>query len=112
MKRRQLLAAAGAAAVSAPAWVGAQSANWPTRGPVRLIAQFPPGGLVDTVSRLMAPHLSQALGQTVIVENKAGANGALGAEFVARSAPDGYTLFVAVAETHALNPSQIGRAHV
>jgi tripartite-type tricarboxylate transporter receptor subunit TctC len=100
MKRRQLLAAAGAAAVCAPAWVGAQSANWPTRGPVRLIAQFPPGGLVDTVSRLMAPHLSQALGQTVIVENKAGAGGLIGTEYVARQPADGYSLLVSHASVH------------
>ena len=100
MKRRQLLAAAGAAVVCTPAWVGAQSANWPTRGPVRLIAQFPPGGLVDTVSRLMAPHLSQALGQTVIVENKAGAGGLIGTEYVARQPADGYSLLVSHASVH------------
>jgi tripartite-type tricarboxylate transporter receptor subunit TctC len=74
MKRRDILAAGAASLVAAPAWVGAQSPAWPTRGPVRLVAQFPPGGLVDTVSRLIAPHLSQALGgQTVLVENRAGA---------------------------------------
>ena len=59
MKRRQLLTA-GASLLAAPAFVGAQSSGWPTRGPIRLIAQFPPGGLVDVVSRLMAPHLTQA----------------------------------------------------
>ena len=62
MKRRDILAA-GATLLTTPAWVGAQSGAWPTRGPVRLVAQFPPGGLVDTVARLIAPHLSQALGQ-------------------------------------------------
>ena len=59
MKRRDLLTAA-AATVAAP-WVHAQSGAWPTRGPIRLICQYPPGGLVDTVARLLAPHLSQAL---------------------------------------------------
>ena len=102
MKRRQLLAAgaAGAAALSTPAWVGAQSAGWPTRGPVRLIAQFPPGGLVDTVSRLMAPHLSQALGQTVVVENRPGAGGLIGTDYVAKQPADGYTLLVSHASVH------------
>ncbi|MEY3252039.1 MAG: hypothetical protein RL227_1012 [Pseudomonadota bacterium] len=77
--RRRLVLAAGTAALSTPAWVHAQSA-WPTRGPVRLIAQFPPGGLVDTVARLMAPHLSRALGQTVVVENRPGADGLIGTD--------------------------------
>jgi tripartite-type tricarboxylate transporter receptor subunit TctC len=98
MKRRLVLAA-GAAALSSPTWVGAQSA-WPSRGPVRLVAQFPPGGLVDTVARLMAPHLSQAIGQTVVVENKPGAGGLIGTEHVAKQAPDGYTLLVSHASVH------------
>lgn len=98
MKRRLVLAA-GAAALSSPTWVGAQSA-WPSRGPVRLVAQFPPGGLVDTVARLMAPHLSQALGQTVVVENKPGAGGLIGTDYVAKQAADGYTLLVSHASVH------------
>lgn len=98
MKRRLVLAV-GAAALSAPAWVGAQSA-WPSRGPVRLIAQFPPGGLVDTVARLIAPHLSQAIGQTVVVENRPGAGGLIGTDYVARQAPDGYVLLVSHASVH------------
>jgi len=100
MKRRHLLAAAAGASLAVPSWVGAQSASWPTRGPVRLIAQFPPGGLVDTVSRLMAPHLSQALGQTVVVENKAGAGGLIGTEYVSRQPADGYSLLVSHASVH------------
>ncbi len=98
MKRRDLLAA-GASMLAAPAFVSAQSA-WPTRGPVRLVAQFPPGGLVDTVSRLMAPHLSQALGQTVIVENRAGAGGLVGTDYVSKQPADGYTLLVSHASVH------------
>lgn len=98
MKRRSILAA-GAAALSTPAWVHAQSA-WPTRGPVRLIAQFPPGGLVDTVARLMAPHLSSALGQTVVVENRAGAGGLVGTEYASRQPADGYSLLVSHASVH------------
>jgi tripartite-type tricarboxylate transporter receptor subunit TctC len=98
MKRRELIAL-GASALAAPAWVGAQSA-WPTRGPVRLVAQFPPGGLVDTVSRLMAPHLAQALGQTVLVENRAGAGGLIGTDYVSKQPADGYTLLVSHASVH------------
>ena len=93
MKRRELLAA-GAALLAAPAVVGAQASAWPTRGPIRLVAQFPPGGLVDVVSRLMAPHLSQALGQSVVVENRPGAGGLIGTDDVAKQPADGYTLLV------------------
>ena len=98
MKRRELLAG-GAAALAAPL-VGAQTAAWPTRSPVRLVAQFPPGGLVDTVSRLIAPHLSQALGQSVLVENRAGAGGLIGTDYVSKQAADGYTLLVSHASVH------------
>ncbi|MEY2771736.1 MAG: hypothetical protein RIQ38_2155 [Pseudomonadota bacterium] len=98
MKRRDLLSA-GAAALAAP-WVHAQSSAWPTRGPVRLICQYPPGGLVDTIARLMAPHLSQALSQTVVVENRAGAGGLIGTEYAARQAADGYSLLVSHASVH------------
>ena len=98
MKRRDLLSA-GAAALAAP-WVHAQSSAWPTRGPVRLICQYPPGGLVDTSARLMAPHLSQALSQTVVVENRAGAGGLIGTEYAARQAADGYSLLVSHASVH------------
>jgi tripartite-type tricarboxylate transporter receptor subunit TctC len=101
MKRRDILAAGAASLVAAPAWVGAQSPAWPTRGPVRLVAQFPPGGLVDTVSRLLAPHLSQALGgQTVLVENRAGAGGLIGTDYVSKQPADGYTLLVSHASVH------------
>jgi tripartite-type tricarboxylate transporter receptor subunit TctC len=101
MKRREILSAgaAGASLLAAPAIVRAQSA-WPTRGPIKLTAQFPPGGLVDTVSRLMAPHLSAALGQSVVVDNRAGAGGLVGTEWVARQPADGYTLLVSHASVH------------
>lgn len=98
MKRRDLLAA-GAASLIAP-WAHAQAQAWPTRGPIRLIAQFPPGGLVDTVARLIAPHLQQALSQTVLVENRPGAGGLVGTDFAARQNPDGYTLLVSHASVH------------
>ena len=97
MKRRELLAA-GTAALAAP-WVHAQSSAWPNR-PVRLMVQYPPGGLVDTVARLMAPHLSQALGQSVVVDNKPGAGGLIGTDMASKQAADGYTLLVSHASVH------------
>jgi tripartite-type tricarboxylate transporter receptor subunit TctC len=98
MKRRSLIAAGAASLVAAPGLALAQGA-WPNR-PVKLVAQFPPGGLVDTVSRLMAPHLSQALGQPVVVENRPGAGGLIGTDFVAKQPADGYTLLVSHAAVH------------
>jgi tripartite-type tricarboxylate transporter receptor subunit TctC len=106
MNRRALLglaAAGGLGALAAPRGVAAQSGAWPTRGSIRLVAQFPPGGLVDTVSRLMAPALSQALGQTVVVENRAGAGGVIGTDFVAKQPADGYTLLVSHASVHVFS---------
>lgn len=99
MKRRELLTM-GAATLAAPAWVSAQSGAWPTRSAIKLNVQYPPGGLVDTVARLMAPHLATALGQSVVVENRAGAGGLVGTEFVSRQAADGYNLLVSHASVH------------
>ena len=99
LNRRHILTAGAASMLASPAWVSAQSA-WPSRGPIKLVAQFPPGGLVDTVSRLMAPHLSQALGQTVVVENRAGAGGLIGTDYVSKQPADGYTLLVSHASVH------------
>ena len=78
---------------------------WPSK-PVRFIAGFPPGGSVDQVSRIFAAHLTQALGQQFIVENRTGASGSIGAQVVATAPPDGYTWGV-VFDTHAVNPSLI-----
>jgi tripartite-type tricarboxylate transporter receptor subunit TctC len=103
MNRRHLLAAT-AGLLATPALVHAQSSGaWPTRGSIRLIAQFPPGGLVDTVSRLIAPALGAALAQTVVVENRAGAGGVIGTDFVAKSPADGYTLLVSHASVHVFS---------
>ncbi len=95
MITRRALAPAGAAMLSIPAL--AQS------GAIRLIVGFPPGGSTDLVARLLAPHLSTILGNPVVVENRPGASGALGAQAVARAAPDGNTWAV-VFDTHAVNP--------
>ena len=72
----------------------ALSQTWPAR-PLRVVVPFAPGGSSDTLGRLIQPGLQAALGQPVIVENRAGAGSMLGAEFVARAAPDGYTVLLA-----------------
>src|SRR5690606_41948059 len=74
--------------------MAARAADWPTQ-PITLIAPFTPGGTTDIVARAVAMQLQQQLGQTVIVENKPGAGGTLGAGIVARAKPDGYTLLLA-----------------
>ncbi len=105
MNRRSILglAAAGALGPLALSRTAAAQAAWPARGSIRLVAQFPPGGLVDTISRLMAPIISQSLGQTVVVENRAGAGGVIGTDFVAKQPADGYTLLVSHASVHVFS---------
>lgn len=100
MQRRPLLnAALAAAALGLAAPLRAQA--WPSR-PLRLVVPFPPGGPTDGFARLYAAALAQQLGQAVVVENKAGASGALGTLEVKRSAADGYSLLFGTASTHAL----------
>lgn len=102
MRRRTVLAAI-AAAPALPAVARAQDATWPTR-PVRLIVGWPPGGSVDILARIMQPRLQAILGQSVIVENRPGATGSVGAAEAARAAPDGHSWLVAV-DSHAIIPS-------
>lgn len=78
--------------------------SWPTK-PVRLIVPFGPGGSADTLGRLAAGKLSETLGQTFIIDNRAGAGGMIGAELVAKSKPDGYTLVVSGIASHVLAPA-------
>lgn len=73
--------------------------------PIKLVVPWAPGGFTDSLARLVSEQLGRVMGQSVIVENRPGANGIMGTESVARSAPDGYTLLIATAETHAINPS-------
>jgi tripartite-type tricarboxylate transporter receptor subunit TctC len=80
----------------------AQAQAWPTKQPIRLVAVFPPGGSVDQVARILAPVLQSKLGQSVVVDNKGGASGAIGTAEVAKAAPDGYT-FAVVFDTHGVN---------
>ncbi len=91
------------AALCLAAVTAAQAQGYPDK-PVKLVVPYPPGGPTDIVARIMAQKLSEQTGQQFIVDNRAGAGGNTGAELVARSAPDGYTLVVATT-AHAINPS-------
>jgi tripartite-type tricarboxylate transporter receptor subunit TctC len=91
------------AGLAARSGMAAAQDAWPSK-PIRLIVTFPPGGLLDVVSRMLAPRLSEALGQQVVVENRPGANGNIGGEAAARAAPDGYTLLATSADMVAVNP--------
>jgi tripartite-type tricarboxylate transporter receptor subunit TctC len=73
--------------------------------PIRLVAPFAPGGALDLIARGLGAKLSESTGQPVVVENRAGASGAIGSEFVARSPPDGYTLLLGATTTHGINPA-------
>src|SRR5688572_3504350 len=73
--------------------------------PVRMVVGFPPGGPIDTVARILAPQLAEGFGQPVIVDNRAGANGIIATDIVAKATPDGNTLFFGTAGNLAVNPS-------
>ncbi len=95
------LAVALAAVLSCSAFA---QGDWPSK-PLKIIVPYPPGGSSDIIARSISQPLSEALKQPVIVENKPGANGNLGADFVAKSAPDGYTLLLADLGALAISPS-------
>ena len=101
---RRSLGAAAVVLLALVQPVFAQAPAWPQR-PIKLIVPFAAGGNTDGIARLTAERLSQSLGQTVIVENKAGANGAVAADFVAQSAPDGYTFLMAAMPVLAILPT-------
>jgi tripartite-type tricarboxylate transporter receptor subunit TctC len=84
---------------------GASHAQSYPEKPIRLISPFPPGGGTDLMGRIIGQQFTKSWGQQVIVENKPGANGTIGSEFVAKSAPDGYTLLVGTMGTHGINAS-------
>ncbi|MCM5682896.1 tripartite tricarboxylate transporter substrate-binding protein [Schlegelella sp. S2-27] len=102
--RRHLLGASAGILGSTvlPGW--AQAARYPNR-PITLVVPFTPGGSVDISGRAIAERLGKVLGQTIVVENRGGAGGAIGTAQVAKSAPDGYTLIVTSQTTHAVNPA-------
>src|SRR5882757_9914114 len=93
LKRLILIAAFLGAALPAAQFAAAQTAAYPSK-PVHVVLPFPPGGSVDTVARLVMPRVSESLGQQFVIENRSGASGNIGTEYVARAAPDGYTLMV------------------
>ncbi|WP_375140210.1 Bug family tripartite tricarboxylate transporter substrate binding protein [Azohydromonas aeria] len=89
-------------AMAAPAL--AQSGPWPSK-PVTIVVPFPPGGGTDTGARILAEQLTRRWGQTVVVENKGGAAGQIGADMVAKAKPDGYTLLMGNVGTQSINPA-------
>lgn len=105
-RRRALLLSTGAlvaahAALPRPATA---QPGWPTR-PVRLVVPFPAGGATDIVARITAQRLSTSLGQQVVVENRPGAGGTIGADAVAKASPDGHVLLLSTSSTHSIGPA-------
>ncbi|WP_422014228.1 tripartite tricarboxylate transporter substrate binding protein BugE [Roseateles sp.] len=100
MQRRSLIQAAALTGLSPLAWADGYPAK-----PVRLIVPFAPGGTTDIIARIVSERMTSLLGQTMIVDNKAGGGGTVGATEIVRSAPDGYTLGVATVSTTASNPA-------
>jgi tripartite-type tricarboxylate transporter receptor subunit TctC len=92
-------------AVLAPVSALAQAPEWPAAKPIVYVVPFTPGGSTDIVGRTLAQKLGESLKQSVVVDNKPGQAGGIGAAYVARSAPDGYTLFGGTISTHAINAS-------
>lgn len=95
-------------AASLAAWPAAAQAGYPDR-PIRLVVPAGAGGPTDVVARILQPHLSQILGQPIVVENKAGASGSIGSAMAANSPPDGYTILMAPS-TNAMTPALYGKA--
>jgi tripartite-type tricarboxylate transporter receptor subunit TctC len=90
--------------MSAPA----HGQQWPSK-PVRFVVPFPAGGSTDVVGRILAEHLRQGLGQTFVIDNRAGAGGTTGSDVVAKAAPDGYTMLICTSSTHAIAGSLYAR---
>jgi len=101
--RRHILAAT--MLVASAALSGAAAQDWPKERPIQIIGGFPTGAGTDIFARLLAEPLGRALGQTIVVDNRSGAGGNIGSEFVARAKTDGYTYLIGTGGTHAINAS-------
>lgn len=101
MKKTSFIIAAGISLFAAHSATALAADPWPSR-PIRLIAPFPAGSSVDAAVRVITPRVTDALGQSIVIDNRAGASGSIGAEVAARAAPDGYTLSGGTTSTHAL----------
>ena len=101
----KIVGALFAAATAGLAAVGAQAQGAYPNQPIRIVVPFAPGGASDFVARLIQPGLSQALGQQIVIENRAGAAGNVGMDVAARAAPDGYTIYLGNVGTISINPS-------
>ncbi|MDO8278119.1 MAG: tripartite tricarboxylate transporter substrate-binding protein, partial [Burkholderiaceae bacterium] len=104
LTRRRALAALTTALITCGAAPALAQGAWPTK-PVRMVVPFAPGGTTDILARAIAPELSRVFGQQFIIDNRAGAGGNVGADIVAKSAPDGYTLLMGTVGTHGINKS-------
>jgi tripartite-type tricarboxylate transporter receptor subunit TctC len=105
VRRRSLLVGSVAATLAAPNLVEAQGTDWP-KGPIKFVVPFPPGGSTDPVARLIQARLLETVGWQIVVENKPGAAGVIGATVVAKAAPDGQTWLVAF-DSHILSPARL-----
>jgi tripartite-type tricarboxylate transporter receptor subunit TctC len=84
---------------------GASAQSWPTAKPIRMVIPFPAGGATDIVGRTVAQKLATALGQQVVIDNKPGAGGTIGADLVAKAPADGYTILMSTSSTHSIGPA-------
>jgi tripartite-type tricarboxylate transporter receptor subunit TctC len=100
---KKILACAAAVALSLP--LSAWSQAWPAAKPVRMVIPFPAGGATDIIGRTVAQKLATALGQQVVVDNKPGAGGTIGADIVAKAPADGYTILMSTSSTHSIGPA-------
>ncbi len=104
MKKRQLLSLCAGLSLALISTMPVQAQSYPSK-PIRLIVPFPAGGATDLFARSLSQKLGERLGQSVVVDNKPGAGGTLGADLVAKAAPDGYTLLLSTTSTHSIGPN-------